>query len=154
MRGIAICCLIVVALLSCISYGPDVKFNKLTRDFYSNPSMSEHETKFKNYSLEEQYDLFIFGNQVVHPPATYLADIFAKQGSTIVPFLKAKLKTAQYELTIRDIILIFESIARLKLYDFSKDQELMGLMDERAQNMRGIWKDVVLAMISEIRAKR
>lgn len=139
-------------LFGCVSYGADVKFNNLTHDFYHMTTTDEQERQFSKYSLEEQYDIFIFGNQVVHPPATYLARQFAKQGPVIVPFLKDKLKAAQDEVTIRDIVLVFSRLAQLKLYDISNDNELMTLLDQRVNNMHGIWKDTTLEMVTKIRA--
>jgi hypothetical protein len=111
----------------------------------------EQERQFSKYNLEEQYDLYIFGNQVVHPPASYLACQFAKQGPVIVPFLKNKLKAAHEEATIRDIVLVFLWLSRLKLYDIPKDQELMGLLNQRVSNMHGIWKETTLEMLTKIR---
>lgn len=145
--------LFLCILFGCVSYGADVKFNKLTRDFFNNSTTDEQERQFSKYSIEEQYDLFIFGNQVVHPPATYLARQFAKQGPAVVPFLKNKLKAAQEEVTIRDIVLVFSWLAQLKLYDIPKDQELMGLLNQRVSNMHGIWKDATLEMVTKIRAE-
>jgi hypothetical protein len=114
-------------------------------------STSEQVQKFKNYSLDEQYEIFLFGNQAVHPPAVYLANPFAEQGPIIVQFLKVKLKNARKEVTIRDIVSVFSELARMNLYDFSKDSELMGLLDRKVNDMRGIWKETTLKMISEIR---
>jgi hypothetical protein len=131
-------------------HSPDVKPSKMVSDFF-HVTLSEQVGQFKNYSLDEQYELYIFGNQVVHPAASYLARPFAEQGPVIVPFLKEKLEAAE-EATVRDIIVILAELAYLKLYDFSKDQELMTLMDQRAANMQGIWKETTLEMISEIRS--
>lgn len=145
---------ILFVLFGCVSYGSDVKFTNLTRDFFHNKTTAEQERQFTNHSLDEQYELFIFGNQVVHPPATYLAYLFAKQGPRIVPLLKFKLKTTQDEVTVRDIVLVFAWLARLKLYDYPEDPELTNLLDRKANDMHGIWKNTTLEMISEIRSVR
>jgi len=39
------------------------------------------------YSFNEQYAIYLYGNQVQHPPAIYLADPFASQGKSIVLLL-------------------------------------------------------------------
>lgn len=148
-----IICTIIFILCGCVSNGDNLKHSKLVSDFYHTYiSPSERIKQFKNYSLDEQYELFLFGNQVVHPPATYLATPFAKQGPVIVPFLKTKLESAQKEVTIRDIVAVLSELARLKLYDFSKDHDLMDLLERRAKEMDGIWKDTTLKMIYEIRS--
>lgn len=122
-------------------------------DFY-HMTTAEQISQFKNHSLDEQYELFIFGNQEVHPPAIYLAPQFAKRGPTVVPFLRAKLESVQNEETVRDIVTILAELARMKLYDFSKNVELMELLEQKANNMQGIWKKITLEMIAEIRSKR
>ncbi len=148
-----IICALIFVLYGCVSNADDVQPSKLVGDFYRTYiSTSEQIKQFKNYSLDEQYELYLFGNQVVHPPATYLAAPFAKQGPIIVPFLKAKLEATQKEVTIRDIAAVLSELARLKLYDFSRDSELMGLLERRANDMQGIWKKIVLDMISEIKS--
>ena len=143
--------LMLIMCLGCASYGSDVKFNATTQNFYKETTTNEQENNFNKYNTEEQYDIYIFGNQVVHPPATYLAYQFAKRGAVIVPFLKKKLTTTQNELTIRDIVKVFSWQSQLKLYDISKDQELMKLLDQRANDMRGIWKNTTVEMVNKIR---
>jgi len=118
---------------------------------YFQLSMASQIAEFKNHSIDEQYELYIYGNQVVHPPAIYLARPFAEQGSSIVPLLSAKLRATEKETTIRDIAAVFSEVSKLKLYDFSKDPELMQLLDQRANAMHGVWKKTTLEMISQIR---
>ena len=130
----------------------DMKHNKMINDFFQK-STSEQLQLFNRYSLEEQYELFLFGNQVVHPPAVYLSQPFAEQGPIIVPFLKSKLETTQKEVTIRDIIAVFHELAGLKLYNFSEDPDLLGLIERKANKMDGIWKETTLKLISEIQSK-
>ena len=148
-----IICSILFFLCACVSNAADVQPSKVVSDFYRNYiSTSERIRQFKNYNLEEQYELFLFGNQVVHPPATYLDSPFAEQGPIVVPFLKMKLEATKDEATIRDIALIFSEVARLKLYDFSKDAELMSLLNQKVNNMQGIWKNSTLKFLSEIQS--
>ena len=148
-----IICAIIFFLCACASNATDVLPSKMVSDFYRNYiSASERIRQFKNYNLEEQYELFIFGNQVIHPPATYLDSPFAEQGPIVVPFLKMKLEATENEATIRDVALIFSEVARLKLYDFSKDAELMSLLNQKVNNMQGIWKNSALKFLSEIQS--
>jgi hypothetical protein len=144
---------IFFALCGCVSNASDMQPSKLASDFYTKYiSTSEQIKQFKNYSLEEQYEIFEFGNQVVHPPAIYLAYPFAQQGAAIIPFLRKKLETEKDEARIRDIALIFARVAGLKLYDFSKDIELMSLLNQKVNNMQGMWKGVTLKFLSEIQS--
>jgi hypothetical protein len=129
--------------------------NQFVEEFYrKNISTSDQINQFKNYTIEEQYELYKFGNQVVHPPAIYLASVFAQQGAVIVPYIKGVLVTEEDEVSIRDIVLIFSELAQIKLYDFSKDSELMKLLTQKVYNMKGIWKDNALSELSEIQKQR
>ncbi len=74
-----ICGLILIILIGCVSSAAGVKPSKMVSDFFHLPT-SEQVRQFKNYSLDEQYELFIFGNQVVHAPATYLATHLRNKG--------------------------------------------------------------------------
>ena len=121
----------------------------MVSDFY-HMSIGEQVQRFKDYRLEEQYELFLFGTLVVHPPAIHLIRPFAEQGPIILPFLKTKLETVQNEWTIYNIIRVFSELARLKIYDVSKDSELKRLIDRKVNNMRGIWKKSALKTISEM----
>lgn len=148
---IKIICLFFAILGGCASYFGDVQPSKMINDFFR-LSTSEQLNEFKNHNLEEQYDLFLFGNQTIHPPAIYLARSFAEQGSIIVPFLKTKLESTHDEATIRDITAIFSELSSLRLYNFQSDFGLMDLLEQKANSMQGIWKETTLKMISEIRS--
>jgi len=146
-----IICVLFLALYGCVSNSTDAQPSKKVSDFFRNyPSTSERIKQFKNYSIEDQYEIYAFGNSVVHPPTTYLDLPFAEQGPIIVPFLKMKLEATKDEVTIRDITLIFSQLARLKLYDFSQDKELVILLHHKINNMQGIWKNTTLKFLSEI----
>lgn len=142
---------LLFVLSGCMPYTADVKPSKSDIDYFR-MLPSEQIRQFTSHRLEEQYHLYLVGNQIIEPPAIYLAKPFAEQGPVIVPFLKTKLIAAKEEISIRDISLIFRTMAELKLYDFSTDHELMHLLDERSGNMHGIWKDITLKNISGIRS--
>lgn len=143
--------IITFALYGCVSNASEP--SKVVSDFYTKyVSTSEQIRQFNNYSLEEQYEIFEFGNRVVHPPAIYLSSPFAKQGPIVVPFLKMKLEATKDEVTIRDIMSILSEEARLKLYDFSKDTELMSLLNLKVNNMQGMWKGVTVKFLSDIKS--
>ncbi len=132
-----------------MSNAAELKTSKLTSDFFKMPT-SEQIEKFKDYSIEEQYELFLFGNQVLHPPAIYLSRTFAEQDGDIIPFLKEKIEETDNEVTLRDIVSVFSEMATLKVYKFSDDPSLMMFLKSEANNMSGIWKETTLKMISEM----
>ena len=127
------------------------KTNNLTRDFFRNTTTDEEKIrKFHNYSLDEQYEIIVFESEVVHPPSHEWISEFAKQGPIIIPFIKTKLKTTKNEHRSYLIFSILRSLYGLQLYDFSKDQELKILMEQRLNSMHGLFKDLAhnkMAMI-------
>ena len=145
--------LLITSLLSgCSSSLETIESSKIASGFYiKNIAISDQIKEIKKYHIAEQYDIFEFGNRIIHPPAIYLAKPIAEQGKTIIPFLKEKLQTTSDEVTIRDIVLIISEMVELKNYELSKDSELIKLLEQKINNMEGIWKNFTYKLFSEIR---
>ena len=143
---------LALLLVSCTMRGPDLATGNRYADFFRSTT-TEQIRKFKNFGVDEQYSLFLYGNQVMHPPALYLARPFALNGLKAIPFLEAKLLATKSELTIRDISKLVLEIATLNQCDFPYDSDLVALLSKRANAMGGIWKNVTLQTISDIKAQ-
>lgn len=118
--------------------------------FYEKP-MGRRIAEFGSYDLDSQYQIFLCGNQVLHPPAIYLAEPFARKGRVAVPLLKAKLELADDDLTIRDIILVFSEMSRLGSYSVSKDADLMKLIRKKADGMHDPeWRDIARENVNKL----
>lgn len=114
-------------------------------------SLKERIATFDSYDLENKYWIFICGNQVIHPPAIYLAEPFAKQSAAAVPFLKTKLAQADDDLTIRDIVLVFAEMQRQRSYNVSKDSDLVKLITEKVNGMHDPdWKAIAQRNVDKI----
>jgi hypothetical protein len=150
---VVVACTVSSVLSGCRPHAEGVKESSAIRHFFREMSPNDQAREFKNYSLDEQYNLYIWGNQVVHPPTLFLAKPFAQQGAKIVPFLTQKLESAKEEATVRDITAVFRELADLESYDFSTNPELMHLLDTKANAMQGQWKNTTLGDIREIRRK-
>lgn len=122
----------------------------LMQTFFQMP-LRERMKKFASHEVEDQYRVFICGNQFMHPPAIYLAGPFAQQGAPAATFLKTKLANTKDDLTIRDIVLVFTEMKRRNTYDFSEDQALVTLISDRIGEMKNKdWKSVAQENFSEI----
>lgn len=143
-------CAIVLLLCGC---EPSIREPEGAKDFF-NMSKASQKEDFKSRSLDGQYELYLFGMGVVHPPAMYLAEPFAQQGSEVVPFLTSKVKTAEDEFTIYAIVFVFSEMARQGQYDFSKDPQLVGVLETRVERMHGIWRESTLEMLRDIKERR
>ena len=140
---------ILFFMLGCASCYFNARPSKVVTRFFS-LSKVERIRQFKGYSLEEQFEIYSFGNRIVHPPATYLAVPFAERGVEIIPFLKKKLEVEKDEAGIRDILLVLSKVAQLNIYDFKKDFELTELLKRKVDSMKGIWKDIAIEFLAEI----
>jgi hypothetical protein len=113
----------------------DRGFVSLARNFYSG-TVDERMRSFASHPLEEQYNLYLFGNQRRHPPAIYLARCFALNGRAAVELLRAKLELQETDLTVRDIVMLLATIDRMRMYDVAGDAELMKLLEVRVTAMQ------------------
>ncbi len=129
----------------------EYKCSQLTEYFYGKPP-NERVSQFVASDLEKQYAIYICGNQYLEPPATYLAEPFAREGGRIVGFLKAKLMAAHGDLTIRDILLVFSEMSRRKSYNVAGDTDLMKVITEGVDRVKDpFWKKTSEQSLDEIR---
>lgn len=120
--------------------------------FYS-MSVNERIASFAEYSFDQQYAIYIYGNQVQHPPALYLVDEFAAEGQEIVAPLLERLTASAHEATTRDLILVFSAMQRSGTYDVARDESLMRRLSEAAEGMQETkWKKIVQNELGAIRS--
>jgi len=146
--------LVLLALLSSAGCGTASALKDecrpLMQTFFQMP-LKERIEKISSYELEGQYRIFICGNQVMHPPAIYLAGPIAQQGAPAATLLKAKLANAKDDLTIRDIVLVFTEMKRRNSYNFSDDPALATLISDSIQKMQDKdWKRLAKDNFDEI----
>ena len=125
--------------------------SKLSKTFFTKPT-SEQMAQFSSLDIENQYAVFICGNQVREPPSIHLATPFAKEGQSVVGFLKAKLTAATGDLTIRDILLVFLDMSRYRSYNVAGDTDLMKVITAAVDRMKDpFWKKTAEQSLDEIR---
>jgi hypothetical protein len=149
--ALIILCMMFFLLCGCRPHADNVDESPIIRDFFDNYTPDEQIDNLKKFSIEEQYNLYIWGKQVLHPSAGYLAFPFAEQGPIIIPYLTDKLNTTKDDHTIRDISFVLKCMSDYNKYDFSNDAQLMDLLDRRVNSMKEPWKDVTQKYISDIR---
>jgi hypothetical protein len=125
---------------------------RLATSFFRLPPKVQLED-FGRRDLEEQYTILICGNQAIHPPALYLAQLLALRGEGAAVFLKGKLARTKDDLTVRDIVVVFTEMHRNHTYDVAADRDLMTLIDSRLTTMKDAgWKSLVSQRVAEIRS--
>jgi len=93
------------------------------------------EPDFNSYDLEQQYEIFIYGNNCIHPPFRYLAELMAQKGEEVVEFLTKKLQETEDAGVVIAIIDVFVFMEHLGTYQVSADNELIEVIQTAIQNI-------------------
>lgn len=117
-------------------------------------SSRERIARFDEFDINTQYCIFLYCNQIVHPPLLNLGTELARQ-PLVLPFIVNKLKDAEDDLTIRDTIYVIEQLSSLKLYAVSQDKELMKLLYKKANEIKDVgWRDLTIKFVNKIDTDR
>jgi hypothetical protein len=109
--------------------------------------------RLRRYSLEEQYRIFRYGNDRIEPPIMELAKPLAERGETAIPFLHAQLRRAADDQTLRDILLVFETMIRLRTYDLKSNGPLMADLRSKVSDLKNRpWGEACRQMLHRIEA--
>lgn len=139
--GFTLCC---VTLSGCAS-------NKLEKEFFFNHPAATRVERLRHYSLENQYQIYRYGSDKFHPPLIELARPIAERGQQAVPFLLAKLKPPVDDVTVRDILEIFETMQSIDAYNVRSDGKVMGVLRARVAAMNAPdWQKVCEEMLHRI----
>ncbi len=143
----ALCCLGSFVVCSCSGH----RFER--RVIFGGPAATRID-RVRTYSLEDQYRIFRYANDVVEPPAMDLATPIAERGAAAVPFLLEQLNSKPNDTaTIRDTLLIFEEMAVSRTYDVKSDAGLMATLQARVAGMKDKgWQSTCSRMLTRIRA--
>lgn len=87
---IALATLSLATLLSCGLLAPQDEFFKGE----TAQQRSTRQQRMEAYTLERQWEIFLYGQQVLHPPDLALVEPIAKQGKVAADFIVTRLSTA------------------------------------------------------------
>ncbi len=108
--------------------------------------------RVRQYSLEDQYRIFRYGNDVVEPPLLDLAKPIAERGAAAVPFLLKQLDGESDDATVRDVLFIFQEMTFSKNYDVKDDKLLMATLDRKVAAMKADeWRSICSGMLRSIK---
>jgi hypothetical protein len=129
-------------------------YRKAIDAFYSQ-TLNDQIATFSDRPFEEQYAIYIYGNQVRHPPAIYLARPFGSEGEKVVAPLSKKFIEAHDDLTIRDLVTVFSEMSSQKTYDVASDERLMELLSNAVAGMKNPdWKAIAGKELQSMRGTR
>ena len=125
-----------LVLLSSCEFASGFRYSNTAREFFDK-SAEEQEEQFNTYSLEDAYEIYMYGTQVkYHPSGDWLAEPFSLRGDEAVPFLMEKLVETRDDGKNMYIIIIFYQMNWRKTYDVVGDRELMALMESTVNGMK------------------
>jgi hypothetical protein len=128
--------------------------NGISNEFYWMPQ-AQRDAKFEKYDFDAQYKIYIYGCQVIEPPALGLARPLARRGASIVQPLESKLNRANDDLTIRDIVYLFLQMNNWSTYDVLDDQQLMDDLKLKVSEMKdSAWRIIAEEQLDAIREKK
>ncbi|MDR6644514.1 hypothetical protein J2X57_003757 [Luteibacter sp. 1214] len=123
--------------------------------FFRGRTYVQRMSEFRNYRVDTQLELFFYGNQVIHPPATYLASCFAMNGPSGVRVIRRRLSGHLTTLEMRDIALLLETMQAMGTYSVRDDETLMAAIEKSVSEVaEGGWKESIDGMVEQIKSGR
>ena len=110
--------------------------NQLEKNFFSKYSRHDRIVRLRQYSLEDQYKIFRYGNDKMQPRDWTLADPIAERGAPVIPFLTAKLNSSADDLTVYDVLIILWEMDRLKAFQPAQETTLMHFLEDRVPKIK------------------
>lgn len=107
--------------------------------------------RLEAYPLDQQYRIFRYGNQVIHPPSTGLAVPLAKKGKPALDFILTKLDDSKNDLDFRDSMVVIQVMQWGGYYDVCGDAAAMHAVRENRKKIRSPeWRQVYDQMLHEV----
>jgi len=140
MWRIFLCGLLLVTAASC-------QANSVGKEFFKDGYVARAE-RLEAYPLEEQWSIFLYANQEVHPPLKDMALPIAKQGKRAANYILEQLEQPRHELDFRDSMVVFKRMQKGGYYDICGDE---GVMEAIRRNENRIthsgWREVYRQML-------
>ena len=138
----------VLGLLHC-SWG--CANHRLEKEFFFKNPATTRMDRLRQYSLSDQYRIYRYGNDRFEPPLTSLAKPIAERGQAAVPFLLEQLNPHADDITVRDVLSLFEAMGAIKSYDVKSDAHVMDTLRSRVSAMKDPeWKAVCSKILGRI----
>lgn len=120
------------------------------KSFFHKP-LKAQQADLRSFAVEDQYRIYLCGNQVIHPPTMYLAGSFAQGGKGVANLLEGELSKSNTDATVRDIVMALREVQRLGAYDVAQDRKLMQLAADSISKMHDKdWQQMTNEMLLEI----
>lgn len=127
--------LLIPILISagCIS-SCGVEMSQDCKAFFFDLTTQQQVNEFRKYPVEQQLELYLCGMRI-EPPQIGFAWYIADHGEKVIPFLVDRLRQENDESKRRDIIYIFEAMARGG--DLEGRQDIVEIIQQVISTMKG-----------------
>ena len=125
------CLLAIAPLLNACAYigvgfiGPKSEGAKFYEIFHERGDYGDRSAELEKYPLEQQYEIFLYGMQKVHPPDTGLASAIAKRGKPALDYVLRMVAASDKVMDYVDSMKIFGAMVRGGHYLVCDDVEAM-----------------------------
>ncbi len=140
MQRVFLCCLLMVVSTSC-------RTEFVEKQFFSGDIPTRME-RLEAYPLDQQWRIFLYGNQVIHPSIKSMALPIAKKGKLALDYILQELKHSRNEPDYRDSLVVFERMQQGGYYDICSDgaamTEIIANKDKITHlGWRGLYEEVL-----------
>ena len=124
--------------------------NSIEKQFFRDDIRTRME-RLETYPLEQQWRIFLYGNQVVHPPNKTLALPIAKQGKPALDYILEQLEQPQHELDYRDALVVFDRMQEGGYYNVCGDEPAMDAIRRNESRISHTgWREVYRHMLDDL----
>lgn len=107
--------------------------------------------RLEGYPIEQQWEIYLYGNQTIHPPATGLAIVLAGRGEPMLKYILGRLEMAKSDLDYRDSMRVFQMMERKGSYHICADESALAKIRANQDRIRNIeWRRVYGDMLGEL----
>ena len=125
-------------LSSCTGTSPEEEF------LFNHYGVDERGSQFQKLPMEQQYKVYRYGTQRMHPPLKDLGRLFAKHGKVGLYHMLADLEDSENVLDFVNSIGVFVEMQRRGYYSICEDQyamEQVRMHLGKMRAMRTMWLD-------------
>ncbi|MFT3821920.1 MAG: hypothetical protein QM750_30610 [Rubrivivax sp.] len=123
---------------------------RLERDFFRG-DLSTRNQRLAGYTMEEQWQIYLYGNQVIHPPATGLAEVLARGHEPMLRFILRRLESTRNDLDYRDSMVVFQTMQWHGDYSICGDEAAFSKIKSNQYRIENAdWQRVYGEMLQEL----
>ena len=139
-------CLIILLLISCNHESMESEFFDWETFDYD---------KLYNYSLEDQFKIFLYGNQKIHPSMTGLAIPIAKRGKPALDYVLNQIRESNNDLDFRDSLEIFRAMEKGGYYSVCSDSPALKEIKANENKIKHLgWREIYHNMLQNLCVER